>query len=273
MRKLLVLVSIVVIACSLTALAKATYDFEDGVNPFIGNADPNNWCPISVMEISSNQSWEGDSSLMIVLDDPGETGKMKWAFAADNDPLTENLELGVDTVFFWLFLPEGYDEDMDKVQPFVQDASWAWSGNYQDWNGLPKDEWHCNWCAIPSSGLTLPLRRAGVEFTSFVAEPACTVYVDLVSSVSREGGAGIELITDPGKVILEASINTIKFSLDEPTPVLLSVYNLVGAKVAEIAPGAMSAGPHEMVIDAPAGMYIVKLVAGKITKKSKLIIL
>jgi hypothetical protein len=272
MRKVVVLLGIVVLLCSLTAFAKATYDFEDGVNPFIGNADPNNWCPISVIEISSNQAWEGDSSLMIVLDDPGETGKMKWAFAANNDPLTTDLVLGVDTVFFWLYLPSGYDEDMNNVQPFVQDASWQWSGNWQDWDGLPKDEWHCNWCAIPSSGLTLPIRRAGVEFTSPVEEPGCTVYVDLVSSVSREGGSGIELITDPRKVTLEASINTIQFSLNEPTLVLLSVYNLMGAKVAEI-PGKMSAGPHEMVIDAPDGIYIVKLVAGKITKKSKLIIL
>jgi hypothetical protein len=272
MKKMFVLLGIVVLLCSLTALAKATYDFEDGVNPFIGNADPNNWCPISVMEISSNQAWEGDSSLMIVLDDPGATGKMKWAFATNSDPLIEDLELGVDTIFFWLYLPDGYDEVMNNVQPFTQDGNWSWTGNYQDWDGLPKDEWHCNWC-VTSASAQLPIRRAGIEFVSAVEEPNCTLYVDLVSSVSREGGSGIELITDPGKVVLEASINTIKFSLDEPAPVLLSVYNLMGAKVAEIAPGAMSAGPHEMVIDAPAGMYIVKLVAGKITKKSKLIIL
>ncbi len=273
MKRYLVLMSLVILVCSLPIFAKATYDFENGVNPFSGDPDANNWCPISVIEISSNEAWEGDSSLMIVLDDPGTTGKMKWAFAATNDPLTENLELGVDTVFFWLYLPSGYDEDMNYFQPFLQDASWGWSGNYQDWDELPKDEWHCNWCAIPSSGLTLPIIRAGIEFLSSVEEPGCTVYIDLVSSVSREGGSGIELITDPGKVTLETSINSIKFVIDEPTPVLLSVYNLMGAKMVEIAPGEMTAGPHEFSVDLPAGMYIVKLVAGQVRATNRLLIL
>ncbi|MEO0293451.1 MAG: T9SS type A sorting domain-containing protein [candidate division WOR-3 bacterium] len=263
------LIGVCIIVFSLTLFGKGTFDFETEEQPFNGNLYEQAWCPISLIERSSDIAYEGNYSLKVVFNDPQGTGKMKWAFGADNTPLTSDLQFG-DTVFFWVYLPSGYDDAMSSMQPFIQNESWGWHGHYQSWASLPKDEWHCNWCDI--SELTLPIIRAGIEFTSAVESPECTVYVDLVSSVSRQGGSGVNLFSDPEKITLEPSINKIKFSLDESAPILISVYNLTGTKIAEIAPGVMTKGTHEFKVEAPGGIYIVKLVAGKVTKKSKLII-
>lgn len=277
MRKVLVLVSIVVIACSLTALAKATYNFEtaDQDSVFIPHQDY-----FTIYERTSNKVHEGSYAMMYVLDDTsaaGTGGTTWWIRTADSlDLLFEDLEFMIDTIFFWMYLPDVGSGVINFVQPYTQCSLWRWHGAYQSYSSASLDQWDCYPVVINNldwrdSVRQLPLKRAGVEFGTTVSQPGCTVYIDLVSSESR--GAGIELITDPDKVTLEASINTIKFSLAEPTPVLLSVYNLIGAKVAEIAPGVMSAGPHEVAINVSAGLYIVKIVAGGVKKTSKLIVL
>lgn len=280
MRKFIAMLVVIILVCSLSALAKTSYDFEtpDQGGVLVPNPDAGYF---TIYERTSDMAYQGSYSMMYVLDDTsaGGTGGEKWEIrtVSQTDPLITDVEFMIDTIFFWMYLPDVGSGVMSWVQPFTQDVAWRWHGNYQSYSSASLDQWDCYPVHIDTlmwDGVTkreLPLKRAGVEFGATDYAPGCTVYIDAVSSESRN--AGITIVKDPDKVTIETSINTIKFSLDEPTPVLLSVYNLMGAKVAEIVPGTMSAGSHEMVIDAPAGMYIVKLVAGGVVKKSKLIIL
>ncbi len=280
MKKYLAFLIMLILLCSLPGFAKATYSFEteDEDSILIPNPDVGYF---TIYERVDAMEYEGEYSMMYVLDDTSAagTGGEKWEIRTSDAALLADLEFMVDTIFFWMYLPDVGAGVMNWVQPFTQDVEWRWHGAYQAYSSASLDQWACYPVHIDtlmwdgSTKRELPLNRAGVEFGATNYDPACTVYIDLVSSVSREGGSGIELVTDPDKVILEASINTIKFSLEEPTPVLLSVYNLMGAKVSEIAPGGMNAGPHEIPVNLPNGMYVVKIVAGKVRETSRLLIL
>ena len=266
------------LVCSLTSFAKATYSFEaeDDDSILVPNPDVGYF---TIYERTDAMSYDGDYAMMYVLDDTSAegTGGEKWEIRTHDEDLLDDLEFMDDTIFFWMYLPDVGAGVMNWVQPFTQDVEWRWHGAYQSYSSASLDQWACYPVHIDTlmwDGTTkreLPLNRAGVEFGATNYDPACTVYIDLISSESRP--SGIELITDPGKLIIESSINSIKFSLVEPTPVLLSVYNLMGAKVSEIAPGGMSAGPHEVSVNLPNGMYIVKIVAGKVRETSRLLIL
>ncbi len=280
MKRYLVLISLVVLVCSLPTFAKATYSFEteDEASLFVPNEGT---AYFTIYERTEAMSYDGDYAMMYVLDDTSAegTGGEKWEIRSSDADLLSDLEFMVDTIFFWMYLPDVGEGVMNWVQPFTQDVEWRWHGAYQSYSSASLDQWACYPVHIDTlmwDGTTkreLPLNRAGVEFGATDYEPGCTVYIDFVSSVSREGGSGIELITDPGKVTLETSINSIKFVIDEPTPVLLSVYNLMGSKVTEIAPGGMTAGAHEFSVNLPNGMYIVKLVAGQVIDTERLLIL
>jgi hypothetical protein len=278
MKKYLSLLIVLILVYSVSTFAKATYSFESEGDDSIFIAAEGYFN----VERSSDMAYSGDYSLRVILEDTtGGGGGTEWnVYTAryDDDSLNTDITFNDDTLFVYMYLPDVGSGVMENIQPFTQDNNWAWYGNQQGWDGLPnKDQWDCYFTVIAdvdyqSNPRELPIKRSGVQFKSFATEPGCTLYIDRISTRDRSG-SGIELITDPSKVILETSINTIKFSLAEPTPVLLSVYNLMGAKVSEIAPGGMSAGPHEVSVSLPNGMYIVKIVAGKVRETSRLLIL
>jgi hypothetical protein len=279
MKKFVCVVMLLAMLCSLPAFAKATYDFETA-----GEEDKivleESYFTIS--ERSSDEASSGDYSVKIVIDDTSASGSggAKWTFRVagyDGDPILQDITSKDDTFFVYLYLPDVGTGVMDYLQPYIQADDWGWISTYHGWDGLPKDQWDCYWVAFEDtnnngSSITLPYKKLGVEFGSIESEPACTIYVDYLSTEQR-GTSGIELITDPAKVTIESSINSIKFSMNESTPVLVSVYNLMGAKVAEKAPGGMAAGSHEISVDLPNGMYIVKLVAGHVKKTGKLLMI
>ena len=69
---------------------------------------------------------------------------------------------------------------------------------------------------------------------------------------------------------------TIKFALPEKSKVNLSVYNLLGEKVAELINDELSAGYHETQWNASgfsSGIYYYRLIAGSFTDTKKLILL
>jgi hypothetical protein len=280
MKKYLSLLMGLILVYSVSTFAKATYSFESEDEALLFVPNPGT-AYFTIYERTDAMAYDGDYSMMYVLDDTSAegTGGEKWEIRSSDPDLLSGLEFMVDTIFFWMYLPDVGEGVMNWVQPFTQDAQWRWHGAYQSYSSASLDQWACYPVHIDtlmwdgSTKRELPINRAGVEFGATNYEPGCTVYIDLVSSVSREGGSGIELITDPAKIILEASINTIKFSLAEPTPVLLSVYNLLGAKMAEIAPGGMNAGPHEVSVNLPNGMYIVKIVAGQVKDSKRLLVI
>ena len=58
---------------------------------------------------------------------------------------------------------------------------------------------------------------------------------------------------------------TVRFALPEPSAVRLSVYDVLGRRVAVLAAGEREAGYHEAMLDGsalPAGLYLVRLEAG-----------
>lgn len=72
------------------------------------------------------------------------------------------------------------------------------------------------------------------------------------------------------------SITDISYTLSKPAHVKLSVYNMLGQKVAELVNGEMSAGPHSTRWGAekiPSGTYFLRMTVGNnsITKKALLL--
>lgn len=69
---------------------------------------------------------------------------------------------------------------------------------------------------------------------------------------------------------------TIKFSLPESTPVTLTIYNLIGQKVATLVNQKMYPGIHGVTWkakEAPSGIYFYKIVAGDYVKVRKMTLL
>lgn len=103
-------------------------------------------------------------------------------------------------------------------------------------------------------------------------------------SVSPDVPTGVE---DQGKVINKYSLNqnypnpfnpttTIKYSLAAKTNVNLTVYNVLGSKVAILANGIQNAGEHEVQFNAAklsSGIYLYELKAGNFTQIRKMILL
>jgi hypothetical protein len=69
---------------------------------------------------------------------------------------------------------------------------------------------------------------------------------------------------------------TIEFTLPEAADVELSVYNILGQKVAVLLDGRKSAGEHAVTWDAgdmPSGVYFARLETGHISKSVKMVLL
>lgn len=68
---------------------------------------------------------------------------------------------------------------------------------------------------------------------------------------------------------------TISFNLDRQSHVTLTVYNMLGQKVATVLSGVQSAGYHQVEFDAsnlPSGMYFYKLEAGTNVAMKKMVL-
>ena len=68
----------------------------------------------------------------------------------------------------------------------------------------------------------------------------------------------------------------IPFGLPEASHVVLEVYNLLGQRVASLLDEPLSAGRHTVTwyaVDEPSGVYLVRLVAGKVQKIQRLTLL
>ncbi len=68
----------------------------------------------------------------------------------------------------------------------------------------------------------------------------------------------------------------IRYTLAEPAPVTLTVYDLLGREVSSLVDASQSAGPHEVVFDAgdlPSGIYLYRLVAGASVQAKQMVVL
>ncbi len=69
---------------------------------------------------------------------------------------------------------------------------------------------------------------------------------------------------------------TISYSLAKSGPVTLTIYNILGQKVAVLFDGAQTAGEHSLVWDAqnqPSGVYFYRLQGGNFSKSSQMVLL
>jgi len=70
-------------------------------------------------------------------------------------------------------------------------------------------------------------------------------------------------------------VATIRFSLPASGDIRLAVYDLMGAELAVLAKGTLSAGEHSVMIeskDFPAGIYAARLMSGKSVAESRFVI-
>jgi len=144
------------------------------------------------------------------------------------------------------------------------------SGEYQlDGSTLPAD-WEMH-----TSADKIILIHVGTSYTDQLA-------FGYTGDLSVDGG--IVVGWNARSVVVEASVNhpaqvelqsaypnpfnpqtSLQFSLIEPTQVTLSVYNVLGEKVATLKDGPMNSGQHQVTWDASnftSGMYFVVLNAG-----------
>ncbi|HLT46034.1 MAG TPA: T9SS type A sorting domain-containing protein [Rubricoccaceae bacterium] len=69
---------------------------------------------------------------------------------------------------------------------------------------------------------------------------------------------------------------TVRFTLEAPAAVRLTVYDLLGREVAVLVDGAVEAGTHEAAFDGsrlPSGVYLVRLDAGGTVQTQRLTLL
>ena len=106
--------------------------------------------------------------------------------------------------------------------------------------------------------------------------------VDFDGSFEFSNQAMVE-ISLPDKYILEQNYpnpfnpsTTIKFSIPTDEFVSLSIYNIIGEKVASLLNGKISSGAHEInfnAINLTSGTYIYKLQAGSFTSTKKMMVI
>jgi len=72
------------------------------------------------------------------------------------------------------------------------------------------------------------------------------------------------------------SMTTVKFSIDKPERITLSVYDLTGREVVKLFDGVKAIGNHNVVwnaVEAPAGLYLVQLEGADRTMTRKVVLL
>ncbi len=108
------------------------------------------------------------------------------------------------------------------------------------------------------TGALVATNAAGV-FPAYVA-------VDVVGGVASEGGPSASGLRLAAAVPNPASTTTeVRFSLDAPQTVSVVLMDVLGREVARVADGAFGVGEQRVALNVralPAGVYVVRLVAG-----------
>jgi hypothetical protein len=156
------------------------------------------------------------------------------------------------------------------------------------------DQWY--WDGYKGSKITLGTLNAGSYYMSISGkEYGLTLWVDQIvltndpnfvptdSNIGKESAAGEMDETETViPEVYELSQNfpnpfnpatTIRFSLAEDSPVLLKVYDILGAEVATVIDEVMSAGKHEVKFDGAnlaSGVYIYRLEAKNFNRTLKM---
>jgi hypothetical protein len=116
-----------------------------------------------------------------------------------------------------------------------------------------------------------------------IAVSGSNVNIDYVQIIKEDVAAGITRGSEPYRFSLEQNYpnpfnptTTIEFSLAKTSNVELTVYNILGQRVATLLNGVITAGSHSVKFDArnvATGVYFYRLVAGENTANKKMLLL
>jgi hypothetical protein len=272
---------------SLPALAKGTYDFEHGVRdstlPWLGTRDFNNYNDLKVV---TDEALNGNYSLQVPLCDTGFLSPYgywylycKGAFMGGPPQNAYDScflwDLGVgDTMWYYFYCPSG--AEVDSFVIFLQDSNWTY-GPYKNYiyADLDMDAWnefkYPLTTDIEGNPLDFRIAQANLWIMTFSTPPSCTLYFDCPSTDSSQmAGITIPEQGDGAVSIARGSINCVEYSIKVSAPVMLQVFDLVGRKQKEIAPGIQAPGSYKVDLDLPTGFYFARVVAGKEVVISKI---
>ena len=297
MKGFLVLFCILMLMFSLDTIAKDAFSFEPyeypdtvteyGMEPFTTGYRESELADFVVVE--DEKWWHGSHSVAIHMTHEGP----RWLIFAknarengQNDALDTTFlhELdNRDTLFYYLYVPWG--APIDSIFIFVRNTSWAHDLHtvyhasdlhYGRWNEL-KDG--ISDTSSDGSDFAMPLVQSDFEIhTTPGVNPACTLYLDAVSSKGRvpqkyadtTGQAGIDI----GNGLLsvsKSSINCIEYALGGSSGVMVQLYDLTGSKKLEVPVGIQVAGTYRIPLDLAPGVYFGKVSADDETEIVKVI--
>jgi hypothetical protein len=125
----------------------------------------------------------------------------------------------------------------------------------------------CNYLA-DSSGTVIIYHNAPGCNSAMEVEAACLVGVGQLDGWTV-GQLAVRVYPNPTYEIVH-----IEYEIENPSTVRIQVFNAVGEMVAELSDGILAKGKHRItwnVVDLPAGLYFVRLHAGKEAAGLKLI--
>jgi hypothetical protein len=277
--KLLVFLSILIFVLSLNTQAKDAFSFEpyeyadsvlpstayEGMEPFITgyrDSDPEDF---SIVE--GKKWWHGTHSIQMCMTHEGT----RWNIMAKNAVIGSQPEnrdtsflIGVenrDTMYYYVYIPQGCPNYPRNL-------------HFGRWNEL-KDG------ISDDLEITTGILQSDFEIHTNpeVNPPACTLYVDAISSKGRvpsqycdtAGQAGIKIPEQGNGVsITRGSINCVEYAINTSGPVIIQVFDLSGRKQLEIPVGMQPAGTYSIPLDLPTGVYLsrVATITGEAKGKS-----
>ncbi len=290
MRKFLVLLFALMLVSSLPAYSYATQTYEtpdtvwgDSSLGWARTRDFNNYDDIHINTLNPHND---SRSVMIPLVDTMPFGQLHWWLLYCKSSFWTN-GICTDSVFihdqfgygsevsYWFYIPAG--APIDSFIVFNRDSDWSWCtfGKYMPgdltfgaWNNLIAP---CPETIANGDTIDLPIIQFDIWIytDSLLLNPSCTLYMDDVES--RLGG--IEEEVAASALTIGTSINSIKFSMTNSEPVVVSCFRIDGSKVFETA-GTADAGSNEVSVgNLPAGVYIVRVIGRSCSGTGKLLIM
>jgi hypothetical protein len=123
--------------------------------------------------------------------------------------------------------------------------------------------------------LDLGATRAATDDEAWVVDDAMLLFLDIDTAVDTETPVPRALTLHPNYPNPFADRTTIRYALPVPTDVHLSVYNLLGQRVATLVDGAQSAGTHTTTLHADglaSGVYLLRLHAGGAHRTARMVV-
>jgi hypothetical protein len=296
-RKFIALLCILTFVFSLNTFAKDAFSFEpyeyadsfvpltyEGMEPFITGYRDSKPEDFSIVE--GKKWWHGTHSIQMCMTHRGT----KWNIMAKNAVIGSQPEnrdtsflIGVenrDTMYYYVYIP--WSCPIDSIFIFVRNQDWAHDGHttyyprnlsFGRWNELKdgiSDDFEIT-TGIIQSDFEIHTNRE-------VNPPACTLYIDAISSKGRvpgkyadtTGQSGIEMPKEGALNVAKASINCIEYTINCNTMVMVQVFDLAGRKIMEEG-GFQVAGSYSLPLDLTAGVYLTVITAGEEIKTAKTI--